>query len=416
MTFAPGWYHAQGDPAGTVRAWDGNQWVGEPHPDPSAAETQGYASAVPPSAAAYEPAPAHTYAPVAQADTSMYEPTPAQTYAPVAQSDTSVYEPASATQSAAAVYEPASATQSVAAVYEPAPTAPLAKGFYYAEGDPPGTVRLWSGSEWVGFPVRDPNGPAEGSATAGVQPFVAVPGQVKLRGVAIVTQLLLIVLAGTHIFLAFSMFDIGSSLGEVGDLSLMTEDQAALAIADSIDDDTATRFGAAMLSLGGAWLISGVFFVVWFWLAYRNMSLWHRNRRGNFWAVVAWFAPFINLVRPMSMMMELLERSPRRDRQGEANPVIAMAWWLLWILPGLFIYFVPFLGDAENFGRNIFTAYGFALLVNVISVVLAIVLVQQVSNHQDSRTRPSQAQRELMRQEAELNAFKQSQSTGLVYS
>lgn len=28
-TIAPGWYHASGDPVGTVRYWDGNRWVGE---------------------------------------------------------------------------------------------------------------------------------------------------------------------------------------------------------------------------------------------------------------------------------------------------------------------------------------------------------------------------------------------------
>ena len=26
----PGWYYAQGDPPGTMRYWDGGQWVGEP--------------------------------------------------------------------------------------------------------------------------------------------------------------------------------------------------------------------------------------------------------------------------------------------------------------------------------------------------------------------------------------------------
>jgi uncharacterized RDD family membrane protein YckC len=31
---APGLYHAEGDPAGTVRQWDGTQWVGGPVPAP----------------------------------------------------------------------------------------------------------------------------------------------------------------------------------------------------------------------------------------------------------------------------------------------------------------------------------------------------------------------------------------------
>lgn len=30
MTQPAGWYHAEGDPQGTQRYWDGSQWVGEP--------------------------------------------------------------------------------------------------------------------------------------------------------------------------------------------------------------------------------------------------------------------------------------------------------------------------------------------------------------------------------------------------
>jgi len=30
---APGWYHGEGDPAGTVRFWDGQAWAGEPTTD-----------------------------------------------------------------------------------------------------------------------------------------------------------------------------------------------------------------------------------------------------------------------------------------------------------------------------------------------------------------------------------------------
>ena len=34
MSQAPGHYHAEGDPPGTVRWWDGTQWVGDPMPPP----------------------------------------------------------------------------------------------------------------------------------------------------------------------------------------------------------------------------------------------------------------------------------------------------------------------------------------------------------------------------------------------
>jgi len=38
----------------------------------------------------------------------------------------------------------------------------ISPGLYYAEGDPPGTVRQWDGTQWVGGPVPAP----PGSATA----------------------------------------------------------------------------------------------------------------------------------------------------------------------------------------------------------------------------------------------------------
>lgn len=50
---AAGWYHAEGDPVGTLRYWDGAQWVGEPQYPPQPA-AQGPASFQP---AAQDPAP-----------------------------------------------------------------------------------------------------------------------------------------------------------------------------------------------------------------------------------------------------------------------------------------------------------------------------------------------------------------------
>lgn len=39
-TQPPGWYHAQGDPAGTQRYWDGAQWVGGPQAAQDSAAVQ----------------------------------------------------------------------------------------------------------------------------------------------------------------------------------------------------------------------------------------------------------------------------------------------------------------------------------------------------------------------------------------
>ena len=53
----------------------------------------------------------------------------------------------------------------------------IAPGLYHAEGDPPGTVRQWDGTQWVGAPVPAPPGsaagppPPPGSGMAGTSNF-----------------------------------------------------------------------------------------------------------------------------------------------------------------------------------------------------------------------------------------------------
>lgn len=49
--YSPGWYHAQGDPAGTVRYWDGAQWLGQAIA-PERRQTSGGYDLIPPQEAA----------------------------------------------------------------------------------------------------------------------------------------------------------------------------------------------------------------------------------------------------------------------------------------------------------------------------------------------------------------------------
>lgn len=54
MNATPGWYHAEGDPTGTARWWDGSQWVGEPQVQTAAAQS---AAPVTPAAPPLPPTP-----------------------------------------------------------------------------------------------------------------------------------------------------------------------------------------------------------------------------------------------------------------------------------------------------------------------------------------------------------------------
>jgi len=66
-------------------------------------------------------------------------------------------------------------------------------GWYYAEGDPPGTVRRWNGQEWIGFPIL-----TQGTVSAqrAEEARAAIPTHhfASLKVPAIFTQLALILL------------------------------------------------------------------------------------------------------------------------------------------------------------------------------------------------------------------------------
>ena len=42
----------------------------------------------------------------------------------------------------------------------------IAPGYYYAEGDPPGTVRYWDGTQWTGSPMPSPPGASPAAPNA----------------------------------------------------------------------------------------------------------------------------------------------------------------------------------------------------------------------------------------------------------
>jgi len=148
------------------------------------------------------------------------------------------------------------------------------------------------------------------------------------------------------------------------------------------------RFSTAFLLFGLGTLAAAVAFVIWFTMAYRNISIWATTRRARYWPVFAWFVPFINLIRPMSMMLELVEHSPREDRRGELSPTPAILWWFLWILPGVAGGLVGILvisRDLSRIGETIFMIQDFVTVLNAASVLLAIYLVQVITDSQDHR-------------------------------
>ena len=142
-----------------------------------------------------------------------------------------------------------------------------APGWYHAPGDPDGTVRYWNGTDWIGFPTRDP--------AAMTAPIGTSPRRVRytkrtavLSGLCIVA---LTVLAGVFAALALR---IGRDVGELDALltvelgdteratqSVESSEPPALGVRDlGIYIENLWRFALAAL---GAITATGIVFLTW---------------------------------------------------------------------------------------------------------------------------------------------------------
>ena len=277
------------------------------------------------------------------------------------------------------------------------------KGCYYAEGDPPGTVRLWNGTQWVGFPQRDPNFVPTGPAT---KPFTMYAGQVRLKPFALAAKIALGLIACSYALnAAWAFAFLATSDGESRADALFSaalEDGGTSLEAEQSITALDVLFGL------GAVLIVPAIFLTWFWRAYANMDLWHENEYEGFWAVLAWFVPFLNLRRPWRMVLELLEHSADHDRDGDINPIWGMVWWLCFYLPLVLTSTLVFgfTSDPIDVFENVedlATGIVLAMAVNstffTLAAVCMIVIIHKVTAQQDQRLVPTDAQVELWERE-----------------
>lgn len=254
-------------------------------------------------------------------------------------------------------------------------------GWYYAQGDPPGTVRLWNGHEWVGFPQRDPNRPIEAQQ---VVVGGGAHGQQRLKPFGVLAIVGLVLPAIAYLFQTYVFWR------ELGLVDLVDRQglEATFAAPSGEAEEVLALQGMALLLIGLGSLVAGPLFVLWFFVAYRNMSKWAHTRYETWWAIVAWFVPFINLRRPSHIMQELCESSPREDHAGAINPVVAWAWWLIFICSGVAIRLLAVWGARSGDPGTIETIFGIAMVLSTaiaVAAILAMRLVQQISYHQDLR-------------------------------
>jgi hypothetical protein len=261
------------------------------------------------------------------------------------------------------------------------------RGWYHAQGDPAGTVRLWNGESWVGFPVPDPKLAAEDKPR--VRPFVPVPGQVRLAPLAAAAQLAVVALMAVTLFRMYVAYRVRSYRVAALEGNLFNIDVTQSEL-------TRLTFMQAIL-----WLVAIVLvFVIgglWMWRAWANLKLWHKPlHRGR----------AISKYSPLNIMLELQTHSPPKHRAGALNPVWAWGWWALFAGVGA----VERAVERRSFSTEQMDETATTLLaarlglmgLTMVSFVLGIILIRQITQEQDLRMTPTRAQIELAKQEAAL--------------
>lgn len=251
-------------------------------------------------------------------------------------------------------------------------------GWYYAEGDPEGTVRRWNGEQWIGFPVRSPDEQSP-RHVAGVKPFEPIPGQVNLEGIATATIVVLGAVMAAYGYLAYVIFQ---------------NDQFDPATPFD-PEPTPIAFGVTVMAVGA--LLGGLVFIGWFSLAYRNLSKWHNARRATYWPSIVFFVPLVQFRWPWDMMLELVEKSARPEHQGKISPFNVLGWWVGWTFHQTLFWAALGLNRFTDFAGS--TSHQLAMAacgVAIIGLFFGMRLVHAITAAQDTRRKPSEAQLAMM--------------------
>jgi len=120
--------------------------------------------------------------------------------------------------------------------------------------------------------------------------------------------------------------------------------------ADLVYSDTLVLLGSRTLL--GVFALAAIAFVLWFYRAHQNLSAFRLEPFGFSHSQAAWsfFIPFVNLVRPYTVMREIWQASdptlprfaPEPYSSAPVSPLVS-TWWVLFIGRGIlgWLAFLP---------------------------------------------------------------------------
>jgi hypothetical protein len=141
------------------------------------------------------------------------------------------------------------------------------------------------------------------------------------------------------------------------------------------------------------YLLSGIFFLVWFFRAYDNLHkriLKCDNIVG--WSIASWFVPIISLYRPFNIMRELVKKTnlilKHRGitHRNNVKSFFVVVWWTFWLLIhalNLNLWVMNFNIDMTEMGI-FFTIWEIVMSAfDIILVIFTIIMIKRFSENEE---------------------------------
>ncbi|MBI3821223.1 MAG: DUF4328 domain-containing protein [Planctomycetes bacterium] len=149
------------------------------------------------------------------------------------------------------------------------------------------------------------------------------------------------------------------------------------------------------------YLVTAIVFLVWFYRAYANLKPLGASgltfTPGG--AVVGWFIPFLNLVRPMQVAQEIWRHSDpesvrRIDVQPQGSSGLIAVWWVMWLASNIISYISGRAGWSVNTPEALLSSTLTGMIAEAVSIptaLLALAVVASIDSRQTARAEAMEA-------------------------
>lgn len=197
----------------------------------------------------------------------------------------------------------------------------------------------------------------------------------------------------------FILLTLVSAVFDISQTTVWLESPNGIGVSPAQLTPSGAWFILVRLSLLGVGLLTAILFLIWIYRAYKNLVALGPSdlKYSPGWAIGGFFVPFLNLVRPYQVVMEIWRSSAPEVRgsfgaawKHEGSSLFIGLWWGAWLISRTLDSMGAFMVFGARIGDQLSVATRFRLVTDVTSIVsaaLAIMVVLKINTRQETANR-----------------------------